>query len=401
MKRLISALIVQLCIQAPAAPIAAQTVRSQNARLEVLLEATTNEDWNVRRRAVQEFCATSSVQPDTWLRFARAASGVPSRDGQIDAFVSFSQLGPKVVPTLMQVLEEQTSDRVGEGILICLGRLGSDATAVVPLLTNTLTDPNMDKATKAVMRVVLASLGWAGGSNLARIEEQLAKGDDTSLATLRTLALVRHHDWVTTGIGARVLKLIDEPSDMTANAIWAAPACAGKVARLPEYLNDWETKARREEMSRYYRVSLGLVRMKIEPGRERGLLREVLGYIGSERTDRSVMQAVQVAAWTMVDERFIRLLAEFLAGEDRDVCLGAARMLGIIGMPAKVTVPQLLKIGKEAPDKELRKAAFLALANMADYKGKQWEELESALSTESSTSVKGAIEEALRLIQVK
>ncbi len=341
------------------------------AKVERLIQAIAGAgDWFGSYRTMQEWAFRTELASNQWCSVLSRIPAVTPFGGYDVRIVELYRAGPRLRDGLIGALSESMASQWNEPLLLCLGRFGPAAKAAIPVLTNRIEDRRLDLTTRAVLRVVLANVGWASASNLAQIEANLQAGptNEINRATIRALALVRAHDWVTEKMTRRVMTLNGLPGNDRAFTLLALACFGDRAPGGAQLMRECARRAREQIPYAPQLPLLLLARIKLERPQDGRLLRETLETIGAAGDNHTDFLAYLTFTSVLVEDELIGKIAAQLQDRHAQVQLGALKLLWAMGLRANRAVPSILDLAKNSPDENVRQHAWRAFDTTADRK---------------------------------
>lgn len=340
------------------------------AQVERLIQAISGAvEWFGSCRTIQEWTFKRGLTSNEWHSVLSRVPTLTPFGGYDVRIVEFYRAGPGLRDGLIGVLQDSPAGQWNEPLLLCLGRFGPAAKAAIPVLTNRIEDLRLELSTRAVLRVVLANVGWTSTSNLAQIEANLQADptNEVNRATIRALALVRAHDWVTEKMAARLMELTNLPGD-TAFDVLALACFAEKAPGVVAFIRQLERRARDELQHAQERPFLMLARVRLEFPKDNSLLRDALEAVGAAGDNHTDFLGYPILVSVLVEDDLTEKIAAELRDPNPHVQLGALKLLWAMGLRANRAVPSILDLAKNSPDENVRQHAWRAFETTADRK---------------------------------
>ena len=246
------------------------------------LVALGSKDLRLYRRAVQRLSAQRNEKPEDWRPLLKVIVSPPSPAfelAEMDAAPGLARVGPDVLPDVLAELKKWSGhDASGWGLLLCIGRMGPQAVKATPYLLDRLAAEETHQTTKAIIRVVLANVGYESQDNLDAILTSI-RGPGSEGSTVSTMALTGSREWVTPAMVLALANRLETSRDEYHVAVAlgvlkerAAPATAALERSMATSLNA------RGYSSGY--IACGFALAQVAPERRREVLRSVFAKLG-------------------------------------------------------------------------------------------------------------------------
>jgi len=322
-----------------------------------------------------------------------------------DLIFGLANGGEKVVPELTNALnghDIKLSAKVA--IVICLGRLGKQASSAVPVLKNLLDDPSLNTELRCVTQTALANIQFPVSSDLTEVREEIGRGSQAGISAIRAICLMRGCHLVDPQMAKALFECIDKKvlnNESVAFATIASGNCMGKPDELQKRCEALLAVAEPGKQYSSYRIIIGITLFRIDPQANTQFLERTVAYCGTEDTYGRTDIAASYVTLTLGNENgpLLTYLTTMLDSKDVRVKIGAAKILTAMGREAKDAAPKMLEDLKHNENERIRREMALALGEILDDTAVS--ELNTVLASEKSDLVKLSLDSSIRMIQLR
>ncbi len=349
---------------------------------------------------MQEAMEKALGKKETLALVLKTLLGVDDYNTQSLAFMELSAAGTNIVPMLVNELRPlKEAERIGP-LLVCLGRIGPDAKAAIPMLVKFLNDQTYDEAFRIELRVVMANLGYQAPGFMAQIQFDITNTNSIKSRNLEGVAVhrmasIRPRGWVQGDVTSQVVKALKMRGSTPVTAIIVLGNCGKGQSNAIHALRKLQTGLKDEPQSDISHAVIGFARYRVETKDREVCLRDGLRRLGTGLIGE--FAGLILISHCLVDDEMLQRIMERLEDSETAVRVGASRTLTGIGLPGKKAIPKLLELGKTSTSAEERAWAFLAIGTMAS--ADVLPELEQGLQREQDDSAKNFIRLSMELIR--
>ena len=377
---------------AQSGPVVTEDLGTNSTRL---FRALSSKDWLLRRRALQEL---SIAIPSSRADFTHVLSLVGSMSDNeaydlVDYLASFAG---KDTPEYMDAL--RNSDGRLEVVLCCaLGKNQKVYGDLVPVIEKKVTPERSNDAYAA--HVALAQLDVERMRNVDILNQGLANQRDQTMI-LQSMLLAKMGGWAAESLAAPLRSILQGEGD---GAVLAATLLAswkerGEFAANLVRRRESEAKTDGNQVAAY--VAYAFCKARLSSFDTNWLTTEVVGLLGSKSVgfDHVIGSVCMLIGKRLLQDTDILKLEGFLESDQRDVVIGATRLCWGVGLPARQTEKQLLRLVETSPDSSVRGASAMALGQVGTEQ--MIPPLEKALAREEDEAIRATIKAALMTIRL-
>jgi len=370
------------CAEKPSEPMAQAPERAPEtwptdpSRLRLIERALREKNGVVFRRAIQESAAYVANDP------ALAKLVLDSTYAQVHYTERASYTGAFAVAALgnargesaqVVVQSYKDADPIKRGFLrTVFGRIGVEAGTAAPTLREELSNPQISAKGSIAIKVVLASIGQASESELGEIATAISGREPLGTHALWEMVDIGRNEWVNEAVKRAIIKVLDdfrryphqyEGSDapgLAAAVLGTLGSRADNAVRVALARCVGWRRGPEDRLGWYTEPVLSLA--KVDAGGRKKLL-STEPYFGGQSGEFLRILEMQCAG--IRDPQLIDDVASLLGSESPAVVAQAANILCVIGPDARGATPSLLRVARDASEKDVRLAAAIALGMVA------------------------------------
>lgn len=384
----------------PAGQLAAtESNAPRAAKWAAVLANRDFENWEFRRRAVQEIAASGERSE----KIATVLLALPDR-GASDPFYDlvFALRGMVSPGMLERVVADPGAERGVVVVCQAVGLLGKAGKDYVPLLRKLVSDPARPKVVTLAARIALANLGACDKEDLTAISSAL---DDTTAQrreVLWNLLFSGSDAWITEAVIQQLCAILEENSPYYAGqaaAILSRLASRSPLAKAA--LAKALERARADPRGQGGRIHYGFAHARSEAGPSATRFREPVKLLGRPTAgfDLPMRASMMLITRFGMDSMDAQEVIALLRDKDLEVVLGAAKLCWGLGIAAQGAEKDLLALLKSGHELEFRAVAAFALGAVAGETCLP--ELRGIAAKESSPELKEAITQSINLIMLQ
>jgi len=374
----------------------AQRIGSSKRQHE-LSAALSNEDWVMRRRAVQELA--EAVQRDelpvnTLFQIANT-SWIETEHFDL----------VKCLRELVQRDKLPSDETIREldgwpAVLLCCAISGS--TSSRSNVTSILKEKAQSKhaSTNAVLaaRAALANLDIDRSANIGMLRDLLADNSAQTASLLEVMLLARLGPWAADSLTPRIEALLKTQSPISGLAALLAASWGKSGGVILPTLRQAIEKAKNlpgGNAAMIYRFA----EAKLSSNGSNWLTADLVKILASETDfDHSMWIAYLFISGSVLHEADLPEIISLLGSQDPDVASASARLCWAVGLSAKRAEPRLLELVRTSASAKVRGSAAQALGALGSQSSVA--KLKELASKEGSESVKDAMIQAIRVISL-
>jgi HEAT repeat protein len=361
--------------------------------------ALSNEDWHVRRRAVQEIAA-SDEKNEAVAQAMLALADREMLDGEIYDLV-FALRDTVSAKQVERLLGDVGSER--SSIIVCLavGIMGERGKAYVRTLQRTVSNQTVPKTVRLAARIGLANLGVFGKQDITEISSALHDAKGLRSTALFAMMFRGKDEWMTEEVLRDLCAILDEDSPYhSGSAAVILSRLAGRSKHARDALAKAVERARtNRRLGDGIRLLYEFSSARPESGWSSNRLREPVRLLGKSSLgfDLPVQAGILMIAHFLVETNDVKSVTCLLRDSEQEVVLGAVKLCWGIGVVARDAENDLLAVLEKWRDEEVRGIAALALGAVGG--DRSLTELERLADKEPSPEVRNAIETSVNLIK--
>jgi hypothetical protein len=360
-----------------------------------LVRALSSKDWLLRRRALQELTiAVPSRRPD-FTNVLSLVNGLSDNEAY-DLVDYLARFADKDTP----VYEEALRNSNGRLAVVLCCALGTNQTvygSLVPAIQEKVTPEQSNAAFAA--RIALAQLDVERMRNLEILNEGLSKQPGQTVI-LQSMLLAKMGGWAAEPLASPLRNLLQGEGDAAVLAATLLATWKERGQFATDLLRRRESEAKTDGNQGAAYVAYAFSRARLSSRETNWLTTEVVGLLGLESVgfDHTVASVCLLIGKRLLEDADILKFEGFLKSDQRDVVVGATRLCWGVGLPARQTEKQLLRLVETSPDRTIRGASAMALGQVGTEQ--MIPPLEKALAREEDEAIRDTIKAALMTIRL-